>query len=181
MTFFLSGGAKCGKSSLAQQIALSLAGEGPRYYVATLISTGAEDQERIRLHLEDRAGMGFETVECFTDVMQCLESADPEGVFLVDSVTSLIQNALFPPERNYEMDPEGARRCADRLEEFAGRVRHAVFVSDYIYSEPIQYSETTEQYRRILASADRRLAAICDTVIEMTAGQPVVHKGELIR
>ncbi|MBR2048117.1 MAG: bifunctional adenosylcobinamide kinase/adenosylcobinamide-phosphate guanylyltransferase [Oscillospiraceae bacterium] len=179
MTFFLSGGAKCGKSGLAQRIALSLAGDGPRYYVATLIPTGAEDQERIRLHLEDRAGMGFQTVECFTDVMDCLRYADPRGTFLVDSVTSLIQNALFPAERNYEMDPEGAMRCADSLVQFARTVDNAVFVSDYIYAEPVQYSASTEEYRKILAAVDRRLAGLCDTVIEMTAGQPTIHKGEL--
>ena len=174
MTVFISGGAKCGKSSLAQDITLALSEGGRRYYVATLIPTGGEDHERIRRHLQDRAGMGFETVECFGDIMGI---SDRDGAFLVDSVTSLMQNALFPVEKNYEMDLVAAKHCADALVEFAGTVRHAVFVSDYIYSDAGRYSESTEAYRKCLAEADRRLAQVCDTVIEVSAGQVIIHKG----
>jgi adenosylcobinamide kinase/adenosylcobinamide-phosphate guanylyltransferase len=177
MTYFISGGAKNGKSTLAQDIAVVLGGK--RYYVATMISTGEEDNERIRRHIEDRDGMGFETVECFRNIMDCLNTADKDGVFLVDSVTALIQNSLFPMEKNYEMDLEAANRCAGELVEFAHTVRHAVFVSDYIYSDAEAFSESTEMYRKCLASIDRRLAQICDTVIEVSAGQSIVYKGEI--
>lgn len=177
MTVFISGGAKNGKSTLAQNLAVSL-GE-KRYYVATMISSGKEDDERIRLHIADRAGLGFETVECFQNVLELLDKTDPDGVFLVDSVTALVQNALFPAEKNYEMDLPAAKRCIDELVAFAGKVRHAVFVSDYIYSDAARYDEATEQYRRCLAQADRSLAAVCDTVVEVAAGQYLIYKGEL--
>ena len=180
MTCFISGGAKCGKSTLAQDLTVALSEGGKRYYVATMISSGREDDERIRRHIADRDGMGFETVECFRNILDCLETADPEGAFLVDSVTALLQNALFPVEKNYELDPEAAKRCCDELVEFAGKARHAVFVSDYIYSDAEMYSETTERYRKCLADIDRRLAQICDTVVEVSAGQNIVHKGELV-
>ena len=179
MTYFISGGAKCGKSSLAQDLSVALSKGGKHYYVATLIPDGSEDHDRIRRHLEDREGMGFETVECFRNILDCLETADKNGVFLVDSVTSLIQNSLFPVEKNYEMDLAGANRCAVELIEFAKTVRHAVFVSDYIYSDAEVFSESTEQYRKCLADIDRRLAKVCDTVIEVSAGQLVIHKGDL--
>ncbi|MBO5324002.1 MAG: bifunctional adenosylcobinamide kinase/adenosylcobinamide-phosphate guanylyltransferase [Oscillospiraceae bacterium] len=174
MTYFISGGAKNGKSTLAQALAVALGGK--RFYVATMISTGEEDDDRIRRHIADRDGMGFETVECFKNIMSV---ADPDGTFLVDNVTSLIQNALFPVEKNYEMDLEAADRCADGLIQFAGTVRHAVFVSDYIYSDAERYSESTEMYRKCLADIDRRLAKVCDTVIEVSAGQLTIHKGDL--
>ena len=179
MTYFISGGAKCGKSGLAQDLTVALSKGGKHYYVATLIPGGREDDERIRRHIADREGMGFETVECFRNIMDCLKTADKDGVFLVDSVTSLIQNSLFPVEKNYEMDIAGANCCADELVEFARTVRHAVFVSDYIYSDAERYSESTETYRKCLADIDRRLAMACDTVIEVSAGQFTVHKGEL--
>ena len=174
MTVFISGGAKCGKSSLAQNIAVALGGK--RRYVATMLPSGEEDNERIRRHIADRDGLGFETVECIQNI---LSVADPDGTFLVDSVTSLLQNSLFPVEKNYEMDIDAANRCADELIQFAGTVRHAVFVSDYIYSDAERYSESTEMYRKNLASIDRRLTAACDTVIEVTAGHAIVHKGDL--
>ena len=99
MTCFISGGAKSGKSALAQDLAVALAKGGRHYYVATMISTGSEDDDRIRQHVAQRDGMGFETVECFHDILDCLQFADKDGVFLVDSVTSLIQNSLFPVKR----------------------------------------------------------------------------------
>jgi adenosylcobinamide kinase/adenosylcobinamide-phosphate guanylyltransferase len=176
MTCFISGGAKNGKSTLAQDLAVALAGGGRLYYVATMISTGSEDDDRIRRHIVNRDGMGFETVECFRNILDCLQTADKDGVFLVDSVTALIQNSLFPIENNYAMDLEAASRCADELVAFAHTVHHAVFVSDYIYSDAQRYSESTEMYRKCLADIDRRLAAVCDTVIEVSAGQPVIHK-----
>ena len=179
MTYFISGGAKNGKSTLAQDLTVALAKGGRHYYVATMISSGAEDDDRIRRHIADRAGMGFETVECFRNIMDCLQTADKDGVFLVDSVTALIQNALFPAERNYEMDIAAANRCADELVQFAHTVRHVIFVSDYIYSDAIGYSESTEIYRKCLADIDRRLAKVCDTVIEVSAGQPIIYKGDL--
>ena len=179
MTYFISGGAKNGKSTLAQDLTVALAVGGKHYYVATMISTGAEDDDRIRRHIEDRDGMGFETVECFRNILDCLEVADKDGVFLVDSVTAMVQNALFPVEKNYEMDLDAAKRCGDELVEFAKHVRHVVYVSDYIYSDAERYSESTEAYRKSLADVDRRLAKICDTVVEVAAGQYFVHKGEL--
>ena len=176
MTVFLSGGAKCGKSAIAQDIAVKLAAGERLCYVATMIPSGADDDERIRRHLQDREGMGFETLECFRDI---LSIADKNGTFLVDNITSLIQNALFPPEKGYEMDVPGAQRCSDELVEFAKSVGHAVFVSDYIYSDAERYSESTERYRRCLAAADRMLARVCDVVIEVTAGIPIIHKGAI--
>jgi len=176
MTVFISGGAKCGKSSLAQDLSVALSKGGKRYYVATMIPSGAEDHDRIRRHIADRDGLGFETVECFKNIMSIV---DTDGTYLVDSVTSLIQNSLFPVEKNYEMDLDGANRCADELIQFAGTVRHAVFVSDYIYSDAERYSESTEMYRKCLADIDRRLAKVCDTVIEVSAGQFIIHKGDL--
>lgn len=179
MTFFLSGGAKNGKSTLAQNLAVHLSGNGKRYYVATMIPTGEEDQERIRRHLADRDGLEFETLECTANILSCLETADRQGTFLVDSATALLQNAMFPVEKNYELDLSAANRCADELVEFAKTVKHAVFVSDYIYSDAEQYSESTEIYRKCLAEIDRRLARVCDTVVEVSAGNAIVHKGVL--
>ena len=179
MTCFISGGAKCGKSTLAQNLAVALSDGGKRYYVATMISSGEEDDRRIQRHLADREGMGFETLECFQNILDCLEAADRNGCFLVDSVTALLQNSLFPAEKNYQPDLEAANRCAGELVEFARRVKHAVFVSDYIYSDAQRYSASTESYRKCLADIDRRLARICDTVVEVSAGQYIVHKGEL--
>jgi hypothetical protein len=51
--------------------------------------------------------------------------------------------------------------------------------SGSLLSDAEAFSESTEMYRKCLASIDRRLAQICDTVIEVSAGQSIVYKGEI--
>ena len=179
MIIFISGGAKNGKSSLAQELALTLARGGKRYYVATMIPVDQEDRDRIRRHVADRAGLGFETLERGRNLCACLEGADRSGSFLLDSTTALLMNELFDPQRNYEMDPEAPARCREEVLRFVGSVANAVVVSDHIYSDAQRYDPVTETYRKALADIDRAVAAVSDTVIEMSAGQRIVHKGVL--
>ncbi|MGM9585852.1 MAG: bifunctional adenosylcobinamide kinase/adenosylcobinamide-phosphate guanylyltransferase [Faecousia sp.] len=179
MRVFVSGGGKSGKSGFAQQLAVSLAQGGKHYYLATMIPVDEEDRARIRRHVADREGLGFETIECGGDLLSALDQAEPEGTFLLDSVTALLQNAMFPVEKNYEMDLQAAENCAMGVVTFAKSVRNAVIVSDYIYSDAQRYDETTESYRRCLARIDRLLAQVCDTVVEVSAGQLIFHKGGL--
>ena len=178
MIVFISGGAKNGKSSLAQELTLRLARGGKHYYVATMIPVDQEDRDRIRRHVEDRAGLGFETLECGRNLPACLERADRDAAFLLDSTTALLMNELFDPERNYEMDPAAPERCREGLLEFVRSVANVVVVSDYIYSDALRYDQVTEAYRRALAGIDRQLAAISDVVLELSAGNIIVHKGE---
>ena len=96
MNYFLSGGAKNGKSSLAQEIVC--AQSGPRYYLATMIPHDDEDRLRIQRHLDNRAGMGFQTVECGTDILSSLSRMEPDGAVLLDSVTALLSNEMFRAE-----------------------------------------------------------------------------------
>ena len=179
MIIFITGGAKNGKSGLAQQLALQLSGDRPRYYVATMIPADGEDRERIRRHIADRAGMDFQTIECGRHIHEALQGADPSGTFLLDSVTALLLNELFPDPVSCHMDRFAPERCLQELERFLDGVRDAVIVSDYIYSDAQRYDEVTRVYRQGLAMLDRMLARRCDTVIEVSAGNLILHKGVL--
>ena len=183
MTIFLSGGAKNGKSTLAQELAVKLSGAGKRYYVATMIPTDEEDLARIRRHVADRDGLGFETIECSKNMLSCLDTADRDGTFLVDSATALLQNAMFPAEKNWQLDLDGANRCADELIAFVKTVKNAESWKRrsirFASSDAQRYDETTELYRKSLAAIDRRLAAACDVVAEVAAGNPKLYKGAL--
>ena len=175
MRVFISGGSKSGKSAFAQNAALRLARGGRRYYVATMIPCDGEDRARVARHIADRAGMGFETLELGRGIEKCLALAAPGATFLVDSVTALLLNEMYPD--GSEADPDAAKRCVDGLLKVAENALNAVFVSDYIYSDAMRYDSFTEQYRADLARIDRALAAACDTVIELCAGNVIVHKG----
>ena len=175
MNVLISGGCKNGKTGFAQDIAIGLSGSGKRYYVATMLPCDDEDRVRIARHIEERAGMGFETLEQPRDISACLQAVEPEATFLVDSVTALLINEMYPDMK--DADPEAADRCCEGLLEIAARAKNAVFVSDYIYSDAARYDNFTENYRASLAQIDRALAEACGTVIELCAGNVIFHKG----
>lgn len=177
MKIFFSGGCKNGKSTLAERAVKALAGYGPLYYIATMIPHDEEDRIRIRRHVESRAGMGFITLEQGTDVQKCLDNADPQGAFLLDSVTALLSNEMFRADGT--VDDTAGERLAWDLVQLALRAKNIVFVSDYIYSDTGLYDDFTENYRAALAKCDRALADVCDTVVEVFSTNPVIYKGEL--
>ena len=180
MIIFITGGAKNGKSSLAQDLAVAMAKGRKHYYLATMIPSDEEDHDRIRKHIADRAGMGFETVECGRNILSCRDQIDPDSTVLLDSATALLLNELFPDPMSCDMDVEAAYRCGDDLVTFANSVQNIVIVSDYIYSDAARYDDITRTYQKCLATIDRKLAAASDTVLEVSAGNICVHKGDLL-
>lgn len=175
MNYLLSGGAKNGKSMLAQRIVKSMQPDRPIYYLATMIPHDEEDRARIRRHVADRSGWGFMTVECGRNILAALDVAEPRGAFLLDSVTALLANEMFLPDGT--LDAEAPARVADELEEFAACTGHTVFVSDFIYADAGLYDEWTERYRAGLATIDRRLAGVCGAVAELSAGNVWWYRG----
>lgn len=183
MNIFISGGCKNGKSFHAQELARTMAQDKdlPLYYLATMIPHDEEDLARIKRHLSERAGWGFQTIECGMNICQSLNSitvegkkVNPEGVFLLDSVTALLSNEMF--RECGDVDFNAPERLSVELSEFALKTGNTVFVSDYIYSDAIGYDEYTEKYRHGLALLDRTLAKLCDKVIEVTYGFKYYYK-----
>ena len=178
MIVFITGGAKNGKSSYAQELAVRLAAGGKHYYLATMIPVDEEDRERIRRHIADRDGMGFETIEQGRHILEALDKCDREASFLLDSTTALLMNELFVPP-DWHLDEAAGARCAAEVVQFAKSVKNIVLVSDYIYSDAQLYDAVTESYRKGLAAIDRAVAAVSDVVLEMSGGNLILHKGVL--
>lgn len=169
MNVFISGGCKNGKSMYAQNMAKSMAEKAarPLYYVATMIPSDNEDRERIRRHIADRDGWGFQTLEQGRNIIELLDrkNVDPQGAFLLDSVTALLSNEMFLPD--FSVDLQAPDRVKRDLRDFAERTGNTVFVSDYIYSDARQFDELTAAYRKGLADCDRELSKVCGSVLEV--------------
>lgn len=183
MNIFISGGCKNGKSYHAQELARSMAQENnlPLYYLATMIPHDEEDDARIRRHLSEREGWGFDTIEQGVNICGALnvktvsgKEVDPKGVFLLDSVTALLSNEMFT--ETGEVDFEAPLRLKQELVEFACKTGNTVFVSDYIYSDSYAFDDFTEPYRKGLALLDRSLACACDRVVEVSYGFKHIYK-----
>ena len=180
MKIWITGGAGSGKSSLAQELAAALSRNGSKYYIATMVPRDGEDRRRIRRHILDRSGMGFETIECPCGLTVPSRGIvpDPDGTYLLDSATAMLSNAMFG-EKEFAYDPDAAAAVSADLAAFAEQVGNFIAVSDGIYSDAMRYDGMTANYRQGLAQIEREMASVCDTVIECAAGGVIVHKGAL--
>jgi len=87
----VTGGARSGKSALAERLTLRHA--MPRIYIATAQGRDAEMAERIKAHQDDR-GAGWRTVEEPVDLVAALTATDGQGVRLIDCLTLWLSNCL---------------------------------------------------------------------------------------
>lgn len=184
MKILLIGASKSGKSMLAQKLIklLSDADGSTPYYWATMEPTDGEDAERIKKHLEDRAGWGFETLECAKNIASVLPRLDVESSVLFDSITALTANEMFGTVSSgyfQTPDAEAGERALSELLQLANRVKNVVFVCDEVFGDGKIYDDLTETYRRTLAHICRALAEECDAVCEVVCGVPMLRKGTL--
>ena len=175
MRVFISGGCKNGKSHYAQSLAKAQETHA-LYYIATMKAADSEDDDRIARHRQERAGKGFTTIEQPFDIRNILQSCDPGGSFLLDSLTALLANEMFLPMGR--VNEKAAQKICGEITHVLERIKNIVLVSDYIYSDAALYDPLTECYRKALAQIDRAAAGICDVVLEAAYTRVVVHKGK---
>ncbi len=175
MRVFIAGGCKNGKSHYAQTLARQMGSDGlPLYYLATMIPADEEDRRRIEQHRREREGWGFETIEISRSISTATGGCDWDGSFLLDSVTALLANEMFGKDGS--VIPNAAQKVAEDLTLLVKKIKNIVFVSDDIHSDARFYDTLTEEYRRGLALIGRKLARVCDSVLEVSAGNIIVHK-----
>ena len=171
---FISGGCKNGKSYYAQRLSKRQK-DGPLYYVATMISADHEDDERIQRHRGEREGWGFITVEQPRDIADILRGCEHSGSFLLDSLTALLANEMFPP--GGDINENAAQKISGELIRVIEAIPRIVIVSDYIYSDALRFDPLTELYRKSLAALDSLAAKHCDVVLEAAYTGIITHKG----
>ena len=179
MKIFISGGCKNGKSHYAQHLARAqrkVRQTGSLYYIATMKPIDSEDDDRIARHRREREGWGFATVEQPVDIERILETCDPCGSFLLDSLTALLANEMFAP--NGTVNEHALPKIINGLRQITDTVDNIIIVSDYIYSDAFFYDPLTAQYRKSLAEIDRTAAENCDAVLEVSFANLMIHKGK---
>ena len=171
MTTLITGGSKCGKSSLAERILDGF--HGRKFYIAAMQPFGDDAFEAIERHRKMRQGKGFETIEKYTDLHELSFPADSAA--LLECVGNLCANEMF--RDNEVVCPidavlRGIRSVSESVSEL-------VIVTNQVGSDGIAYSEETSRYIRYLGEINRCIAGFADNVIECVYGIPLLLKGEL--
>ena len=168
MIVLVTGGSGCGKSTWAENLVSVLPREN-RVYIATMQVYDQESVRRVERHRAQRADKGFATLECEKD----LASAPVEegSIVLLEDLVNLMANEMF--------DGGDVNRIVPALRKLAQKCRHLVMVTNDVFSDGVDYAESTQEYLRQLAVINRKAAEIADAVVEVVYSIPVCVKGEL--
>ena len=172
------GGARSGKSSHAQQMALDLGGQDV-LFVATAEAYDDEMRVRIAAHQAERPA-GWRTMEAPRRVAAQIAPATAGArVVLVDCLTLLASNALL--SAGEDVSPQQAE--ATVLAEVDGllaacRASDAtwIMVSNEVGLGLVPPYPLGRLYRDALGRANQRVAAAADRVLFMVAGLPMQVK-----
>lgn len=158
------GGVKSGKSRWALQHAQG----HERVFIATARAFDGEMEEKIRRHREER-DESWRTLESPIDLASAIGSLPNTSSAVVDCITVWLGN-VFHEEGNG--DPQGRQ---DSLLEATKRcgTRQMILISNEIGLGLIGATADTRHYVNQLGILNQRLAAACDEVVLMVAGQCV--------
>lgn len=174
-TIFITGGARSGKSSFAEKLALQFG--APLGYLATAQTLDSEMDERVRLHLERRGGE-WSTIEEPIHLSQALARCDGQyRVILVDCMTLWLSNLLFKYEDAGENIEERISEDLQRLKStLHGMATPVILVSNEVGMGIVPDNALARLFRDIAGRANQTLAAAADEVHVIISGIPLKLK-----
>ena len=163
----ITGGQRSGKSSKAEELALSLS-ENP-VYMATAHIWDEEFRERVRRH-QERRGPQWTNIEEET----ALSKHDMTGrVVVIDCVTLWLTNFFFANESNTDISIELAKAEFDA---FTSKDATYIFVTNEIGSGGVSDNAIQRKFTDLQGWMNQYIAQKADEVILMVAGLPVIIK-----
>ncbi|MGN0666850.1 MAG: bifunctional adenosylcobinamide kinase/adenosylcobinamide-phosphate guanylyltransferase [Huintestinicola sp.] len=169
MLILVTGGSKCGKSAIAEDILSAYS--GPKYYIATMEPYGEEARIAIERHRKMRMGKGFSTIEQYTDIRSA--PIDNNGAVLIECIGNLLANEMFTA---HSSNPSDA--VVNGVLSLASRSEAVCAVTNQVGEDGMDYPPETMEYIRLMGDINRRLAENSDIAIEAVCGIPLMLKGE---
>ena len=173
MLTLILGGARSGKSRLAQQRAEASA--QPVCFIATAQAHDAEMADRIAHHQAERPAH-WVTVEAPLDLAGAIRTA-PSGVVVVDCLTLWLTNWLCQPEHDDFLKDFSSARAALQAALQARHAEEIILVSNETGLGIIPLGALTRRFVDEAGWLNQDLARIADEVIFVAAGLPLTLKG----
>ena len=163
---FLVGGARSGKSRLAQLLALQAG--GPVTFIATGEPRDAEMKKRIARHRTERPST-WRTIEEPLDLLGALRSVGPEDCVIVDCLTLWVSNLLDAGRAAADVLAASVE-CAQRA---AQRRRDTIVVSNEVGLGIVPANELARVYRDTLGSVNSVFAEAAHRTSLVVAGRAI--------
>lgn len=161
---YISGGARSGKSRLAQQMAEAM--EGRHIFVATAQAYDAEMADRIRRHQQDR-DQRWESVEAPLDLASTITLyGQASSILLVDCITLWLTNHMLAGN---DLDGERDRLCA-AMAECSARL---ILVSNEVGMGIVPDNALARQFRDEAGRTNQQLAALAQQAYFTVSGIPM--------
>lgn len=172
MLTLVVGGAASGKSAYAEEL-IARSDALRRVYLATMEPFGGEARRRIEKHRAMRNGRGFETIECYVNLLSV--KLPPDCAVLLEDIGNLCANEIFSPQGSGDGAADSILRGVAQVR---AQCRDLVIVSNEVFTGGADYAGATERYLSVLSYVNRKLAAMADAVCELSCGTALYYKGE---
>ena len=162
------GGARSGKSSLAERLAKT---SEQVTYIATATAFDQEMAKRISLHQQQRP-KNWPVLECPLLLCEALTQLSGSGqTVLVDCLTLWLNNQLYhDPQQDFVLLRQ---QLADAVRQFEGQL---ILVSNEVGMGLVPLGELNRIFVDQQGWLNQQLATLCDEVIFVAAGLPLYLK-----
>jgi len=176
-TTLIIGGARSGKSTLAQEMALKAGGNV--LFVATAEAGDEDMKKRIEMHRKSRPPHWL-TIEATTHIgSRITKNISKAQTVIIDCITLLINNVFMRYDDNTDADLAEKEvtaeikellDCIDRLD------AHFIIVTNEVGLGVVPADRVSRLYRDMLGRANQMLAEHADEVLLLVAGIPLTVK-----
>lgn len=167
MSILITGGARSGKSELAERKTLGLGGQA--IYIATAEAFDDEMRARIDRH-RARRGPEWQTLNAPVALVSALRDSDADGLpRLVDCITLWLSNLMLA-DRDWQAEVAALADLIPRLR------APVVFVTNEVGSGIVPDNALARAYRDAAGLTNQRLAAACDELWFCVSGHPLKVK-----
>lgn len=179
MAVLVTGGARSGKSSFAEKLAMHRCQQG--IYIATSHIYDEEMRERVSLHQQMRLNSGFpwETREepyALRDCLTQLQESGEGAVVLVDCLTLWLTNWLL----YYEQESDAVQLVSHQIDELVDVVSsysgQLILVTNEVGDGIVPEYPLGRQFRDLAGRMNQRVAEVCQQVFLVTVGIPIELK-----
>lgn len=165
-SILITGGARSGKSTLAERMTLELG--APAIYIATAQAFDHEMADRIAAH-RARRGAEWKTVAEPMQLAQALNCTDGQGPRLVDCLTLWLSNLMLAQH-------DWATETDRVLHELSQQTSPVVFVTNEVGGGIVPENKLAREFRDAAGLLNQRIAAACDELWLCVAGHPIKVK-----